>query len=141
MTAPTATVQIPLSLYRQLERAAQAMRRPLEEVLARTLETHMPPPPERWPPDMRAELQAMETWDDDPLWQVARSTVDPAQQAWHSELLEKNREGTLTEAERATLTQLRIAADQLMLRKAYAYALLKWRGHRLPTLPELDAQL
>jgi hypothetical protein len=35
---------------------------------------------------------------------------------------------------------LRQKADQLMLRKAYAYVLLKWRGHRLPTLAELEAQ-
>jgi hypothetical protein len=26
-----------------------------------------------------------------------------------------------------------------MLRRAYAYTLLKWRGHRIPSLAELNA--
>ncbi len=28
----------------------------------------------------------------------------------------------------------------MMLRKAYVYMLLKWRGHRLPSLAELEIQ-
>jgi hypothetical protein len=30
-------------------------------------------------------------------------------------------------------------ADLLVLRKAYAGVLLKWRGHKVPTLAELEA--
>jgi hypothetical protein len=43
-------------------------------------------------------------------------------------LLERNQEGTLTDAERAELTALRTEADCFMLRKAQAAALLRWRG-------------
>ncbi len=39
--------------------------------------------------------------------------------------------------ERQTLTGLRATADKIMLQKAYAYLLLKWRGYRVPTLTEL----
>ena len=38
------------------------------------------------------------------------------------------------------LDTLRDEADALMLRKAQAYALLKSRGYKLPTLDELRAQ-
>jgi hypothetical protein len=55
-------------------------------------------------------------------------------------LLEKNRQGTLSEEEQTSLERLRSMADRLMLRKAYAYVLLKWRGHRLPSLASLEAQ-
>ena len=50
----------------------------------------------------------------------------------YQELLDKNADGTLTEVERNELTQLRTEADRSMLRKAYAAALLRWRGHKIP---------
>jgi hypothetical protein len=87
---------------------------------------------------MRPDLMALENLDDDALWQVARSEVAPERWEKHSLLLEKNRLRTITEPEREALAQLRRGADQLMLRKAYAYVLLKWRGYRLPTLQELE---
>ncbi len=140
MTAQTATIQIPQTLYRRLERMAQLTRHSLEEVVTRTLESSVPSLPESMPEEMRNDLLALEGLSDDSLWQVARSQVGAERHEQHSELLAKNRAGTLTEAEREHLTWYRTEADQLMLRKAYAYALLKWRGHRLPTLAELEAQ-
>jgi hypothetical protein len=56
------------------------------------------------------------------------------------ELLRKNEEGELSAAERQELTRLLEAADQLMLRKAYAWSLLRWRGQRVPSLEELRLQ-
>ncbi len=47
-------------------------------------------------------------------------------------LLDRNQEGTLTDAERAELAVLRTEADCFMLRKAQAAALLRWRGHYVP---------
>jgi hypothetical protein len=46
----------------------------------------------------------------------------------------------LTSEGQAWLDTLRDEADALMLRKAQAFALLKSRGHKLPTLDELRAQ-
>jgi hypothetical protein len=43
----------------------------------------------------------------------------------------------ITSAERAELAVLREQADQLMLRKAYAWALLRWRGYPMPALEML----
>jgi hypothetical protein len=54
------------------------------------------------------------------------------------ELLEKNKiQGELTPAQRQELSELRINADKLMLQKAYAWSVLRWRGHRIPSVDEL----
>lgn len=139
MTIHIVAIQMPPNLYRRLERLAELTRRPVESLIVQTLEAGVPPLPDDLPEKIRDDLMALEGLDDESLWQVARSTVDPEQQAQHNLLLEKNRSETITEAEREMLTQLRQEADQLMLRKAYAYVLLKWRGYRLPTLAELEA--
>lgn len=59
--------------------------------------------------------------------------------AEYTALLDKERAGTLTPAEKATLEALYQDANGHMLRKAYANALLKWRGHPLPPLAALEA--
>ena len=59
------------------------------------------------------------------------------QQARHQQLLEKNASGTLTPAEPRELAALRTSADRMMLRKAYAVAVLRWRGQPIPALNEL----
>jgi hypothetical protein len=39
--------------------------------------------------------------------------------------------------ERVELVTLREQADQRMLRKAYAWALLRWRGYPVPALDDI----
>jgi len=140
MTLQTVAIQVPQSLYHRLERFSQLTHRPLEKVIVQTLETGIPTLPDDLSEVMRKALIELESLSDEALWQVARSSVSLGQQRQHSGLLEKNQLGTLTESERERLAQLRQAADTLMLRKAYAYVLLKWRGYRLPTLDELEMQ-
>lgn len=55
----------------------------------------------------------------------------------HQELLVKNAAGTLTNAEQHKLTQRHTEAARFMLRKGYAAALLRWRGHKLPPADKL----
>jgi hypothetical protein len=47
-------------------------------------------------------------------------------------------ERCLTDTEQQEWETLRIEADRLMFRKAYAALLLKWRGEHVPTLAELE---
>jgi hypothetical protein len=63
--------------------------------------------------------------------------VPAAQQRELDRLLRKNQAGALTEQERRKLDQLQREADHVMLRKARAAVLLRFRGHRLPKLEEL----
>jgi hypothetical protein len=75
------------------------------------------------------------------LLAIANGKVEASQYERHVELLDKNKEGSLTSDERQELTNLRLAADRLMLRKAYAWSVLRWRGDRIPPLKELSAAL
>jgi hypothetical protein len=140
MTVQTVPIEVPVSLYRRLERLAKLTNRSLENVVEQTLTASMPPLPDTLSDEVRDNLQALETLDNTALWQVAQSVVSPEHQEEVSLLLEKNKSATITDSERARLFELQTQADLLMLRKAYAYVLLKWRGHRLPTLAELESQ-
>jgi hypothetical protein len=66
--------------------------------------------------------------------------VEPMQYERHVALLQKNEDGLLMPEQRQELAMLRESADQLMLRKAYAWSLLRWRGQRVPSLEELRLQ-
>jgi len=98
---------------------------------------NLPPSLDDVPADLRKDLLILQTLDDDALWAVARGKLPPAQQARLEVLLARNSVGLLTEAEQEELTRLGEETDRLNLRKAHAYALLRWRGFPLPSL---DAQ-
>ena len=125
-------IEIPASLYHRLERVAQLTHRPLEEITRQALEAGVPPLPENLPPPMRDELLTLEGLSDENLAAVANSQLSDEAAQRQSDLLEENSLGTLSPAKRQTLVDLRNEADRLMLRKAYALVLLKWRGYRLP---------
>jgi hypothetical protein len=80
-------------------------------------------------------------WQADGVLAIANAKVEPSQHERHVELLEKNKEALLTSEERQELTDLRLAADRLMLRKAYAWSVLRWRGYQIPHLKDLSAAL
>lgn len=129
-------VEIPPALYHRLQRIAELTHRPVNELVLRTLEAGVPPLPEDLPETMRADLEPLEALDDDALWRVAQSRVSDNDSLRHGDLLEKNSAGTIKPEERRALAELRQAADRLMLQKAYASVLLKWRGHRLPNIAD-----
>jgi hypothetical protein len=135
------TLSLPEPLYRQFQQAAQAAKRRLEDVLLQTIAGNVPPSVEDVPSEIRAELQALQWLDTKMLWEVARSRISPAQQARHEYLLDQNQRGTISPAEREELDRLGEMADRLTVKKAYAYALLRWRGFPLPTLEAMEAQL
>ena len=89
------------------------------------------------PPELVEELVKLERLGDESLWQVMSSQVPQEQQSELNYLLDKNQAGTLTGPEREELNRLQDEADRVMLRKARAAVLLRFRGHCLPTLDEL----
>jgi hypothetical protein len=74
------------------------------------------------------------------LWQAFRAELPALCIARYDQLLAMNSAGALNDAGRTKLSDLRHAADQLMFRKAYAALLLRWRGERIPSLTELEAE-
>ena len=71
------------------------------------------------------------------MWHIARQRQTAAEMGRYQDLLEKNANVTLSDTERAELTQLRTAADRFMLQKVQAAALLRWRGHPMPSADTL----
>jgi hypothetical protein len=72
----------------------------------------------------------MQTLSIDELFKIAHSQVPAVQQQRHLALRERNQE-TESMSHRQELRKLGQAASQLMLKKAYAWAILRWRGYRM----------
>lgn len=132
------TIDLPDPIYRQLQQTANKTKRRLEDVLLQTISGNLPPGTEDAPAEMQAELQALQWVDDKTLWATARDRVAPQIQARQEYLLIQNQRGLLTAQERVELDRLGEAIDRLTLKKAYAYALLRWRGFPLPAIEALE---
>ncbi|MBI3362218.1 MAG: hypothetical protein HY023_14030 [Chloroflexi bacterium] len=128
----TVVLQLPEEMLQRYRRGARVARKGLEDFLIERLEEASPPLADDLPSPLREELKALESLDDQALWEVARSILSPAQQRRYSRLLKKNSEGTFTAREREALRELGDEARRLTLRKAHAYMLLKWRGQTIP---------
>jgi predicted DNA-binding protein len=139
MSESTVAIHMPDLLYQRLQRLAELTQRPLESLVLQALDANIPPLLEEMPEHIRADLAALEKLDDTALRHVAQGSWSAEQSARYTTLLEKERVSTLTPVERGTLEGLYQEANSHMLRKAYANALLKWRGHQLPTLAQLEA--
>ncbi|HEY9848653.1 MAG TPA: hypothetical protein V6D28_04290 [Leptolyngbyaceae cyanobacterium] len=140
MSTRRVMVELPESIFQELARIAELTNQSLEIVAAQRITTNLPPSIANAPPEMQGELLLMQTLPVEELLKIAHSNLSAPQQERHLELLEKNQAGSITVEESQELSDLRITADQLMLRKAYAWSVLSWRGHRIPTLNELPLE-
>lgn len=131
------TVELPKPLSHFLDRLARQTDQSVEKLVAQSVVGNLPPSVDDAPPEIQADLLAMQQWPVDQLLATAHAQVAAEQQNRHVALLEKNQEGNLTLAEQEELADLRLSADRLMVRKAYAWAVLRWRGHRISPLDEL----
>lgn len=137
MTTTTVTVQLPEPVFEYLNQMAAATKRPLEQVVQQSVEGNLPPSVATAPPDLRSELLVMQAMSVEQLREIASQQIPPADQACHLALLEKNAAGELSTSEQEELERFRWAADRIMLRKAYAWSVLRWRGVATPRLDEL----
>jgi len=133
MSQSVLTLELPEELYERVRRAAKGMKQPVEQALVQIVRAATPSL-DKVPLVYRAQLEALEDRADDDLWKVAQHRLTPAKQRRLAKLLDKNQRGTLADRERQALTTLRTEADRLTLQRAYAYLLLKYRGHHLPNL-------
>ena len=132
----TLRLELPDAVYRPAKRTAEAIRRPVEEVIVNILLSALPSL-EGLAPDLVEELTTLETATNERLQRVMFEQAPLAQQRRLRRLLQKNQAGTLSVHEQMELEALQKEADRVMLRKARAAVLLKWRGRRIPTLEEL----
>jgi hypothetical protein len=129
-------LQVPPSVYRLAKKTAEATSRPVEQVLVDVLSAASPGS-EDLPQELQTELDAFAQLSDNELLSIARRTFPADQRRIYDRLLKKNSAGTVTSAEREQLKELRQASEHLMLQKAHTYAILKWRGHVLPSLTKV----
>jgi len=133
----TITLTLPDNVLQPLQRVAQATKQSVEELLVTALQAVLPAL-EGLPPDVLQPLVALESLDDQALWRVMLETVPLDQQHRLHDLLIRNQAGVLTASEHEQLAVLQGQADLVMLRKARAAVLLRFRGRRVPTLAELS---
>ena len=133
----TVTLTLPDSFFQPLLRTAQATQQSLEKLLLTALQTSLPPL-DGLPKDLAEHLTVLETLSDQQLQLVLRETVPKPTQTAISRLLARQQQRPLDATERQRLDALQHEADLVMLRKARAAVLLRFRGHRLPTLAELS---
>ena len=126
------TVQLSTQIYRRFEYMAQVINQPVETIVLTSITGNLPPSLDDVPTNLRNDLLILQALDDDILWAVARGKLPPARQKRLGALLARNSAGLLTKAEQEELARLGEETDRLTLRKAHAYALLRWRGFPLP---------
>lgn len=141
MTTQRVTIELPDAIFHRFVQIAEATQQPLEDLIAQSVVSNLPPSAENAPIELRAELTEMQTLSVDELLAIAQAQADPTQHGYHVQLLENNQVGELAPEDQKELDSLRQAADRLMLRKAYAWSILRWKGHRIPPLKELAVPL
>ena len=122
----TLTFEISDSLLKRAHEAAQALDRPVEDILVGALSVSLPDIHDV-PASMRSELLEMTFFDEESLWQIAKGEMTSAEQSELRALLDVERR-PLVPQEQVRLQELRESYGKAMLRKARAYALLRLRS-------------
>jgi hypothetical protein len=133
MTVHPLHIQLPEAIYQRLQRVAELTNQPLQTIVIQTISGNLPPSLDDLRPEWREAVTDLPALSDETLWAIAREPAPSRQWRRHQRLLHKAQEGALTEAETAELAALRADADRSVIRRSYALALLKWRGHTLPS--------
>ncbi|NET55915.1 MAG: hypothetical protein F6K47_07015 [Symploca sp. SIO2E6] len=132
MMSETITLQVPETIYQRLADTARATNRPLEDILLQVLEVGSPPQWTDVPEAFQKDLAALDSLENDALWQIAYSQMSDNIPVQLDALLEPQHSHPLTADEQKTLENLQTEADRFMLRKAQAAAILRWRGFHVP---------
>ena len=137
MTTQSITLHLSDPVYRYLQQVSTITKRPLEQLVRLSVEGNLPPSVENAPQELQDELLAMQSLSPTQLTSIANSQLPQSQRERYLSLLEQNSAGGISTEDSAEMEALRLAADRLMVRKGYALAVLRWRGHSIPPLAEL----
>jgi hypothetical protein len=129
MTIQAIRLNLPDNLLRRLTETAEATQQSVDAVLLQTIRAGLPPSLERVPQRFRSDLRELNRLDDETLRRVAVCELDDDKAVEYETLLEQNQRAPVTGDQNVRLDILREEADLLMFRRAYALALLKWRGN------------
>lgn len=127
----TITIELPDTLYQNVERVAKTTGQSLEAILCRSVVQSLPPLDDL-PPEEVEELAALSLLDDSVLWQTANSSLSDQEQAEMADLTSIQAEHPLSRAEGKRLKELLDTYGRVTVRKAHAYTLLARRGFLVP---------
>jgi len=138
MNTQELTLELPNRLFQQLAQIAKLTHQSIESLAIQSISSNLPPTVENAPLEMQARLQKLQSLSIEELLKIAHSQIPASQQQRHLALLTENQATeSISLEKRQELRELGQMADQLMLQKAFAWAILRWRGYRIPTLEEL----
>ncbi|MDM8532693.1 hypothetical protein QUF63_16145 [Anaerolineales bacterium HSG25] len=132
----TIILDVPDSFYEPLQRIAKATKNPVNVVLMTALQASLPSL-EGLSVELKQALIQLESLDNQALRKVLLKTILPEHQQELELLLQQNKQHALNQTEQDRLSFLQNMVDKIMLQKARAAVLLRFRGQRLPTLAEL----
>jgi len=132
-------INLPDPAFQRLSHLAELTNQPLSDLVIQSIAGNLPPVIETAPVEMQSELLTLQTLSVDALQQIGQSQIPSEQQESHMAVLERNQEGLLTAEEQRELQPLCLTVDRLMLKKAHACAILRWRGQPIRDLKQLSA--
>lgn len=123
MSTPERIIQValPATLYTRIEESASQSGRSIESVLIEGLMQHFLEPSE--------QEEILKTFSDDQLWAVMERGLSDKERERMWALIEAGETHPLTDAENAELDALQDKADDLLVLRSIALALLSERGH------------
>jgi hypothetical protein len=124
MAGSLVIVHLPQAIYHRLEQVAARLRKPVDTLLAETLEAALPTDQDGVPSALLAEIRAVEQLDQSGLKQVVNTEMSAEARDTLDDLLDTQSARSLTGDETAQLHSLRREYERLLLRKARAFALL-----------------
>lgn len=128
MAVHPVTINLSESVYRQIKRAADVVRRPVDEVVAEAV-VAAAPIMDISTSSLRMELAQMAYLNDAALWKAARATLSKEQRQQLETLHDKQQRVGLTPGEQAQEEALRKLYRETLLVRAQAVALLQQRGY------------
>ena len=128
MAIQAITLNLPKTVYKQIQRAAEKAQRPVDEVLIEAV-TAVAPVMDTAPEKLRAALAQMAYLNDAALWQAARATMSPDQRERLEALHHQQQRQGLTDEERTEEQALLALYRETLLIRAQAAVLLKQRGY------------
>ncbi len=137
MAEKTITLHIPDELYEQVEKAAQASERLVENVLLDSISLFVNYP--QTPQQLNKWVEQLSGYTDSQLWGVIYHRLAENDALRLSELSEKNKQGTISTHEWDELSNLLHLVDRDMLLRSEALLLLKQRGHDVESYLKLQS--
>lgn len=137
MTVYPITLNVPRAAYEQIQRAAQKVKRPIDELFVEAIVAAVPTLTST-STNLKASLAQMAYLNDAALWQASRSTLATEQRERLAALHEAQQRRTLSTEEQIEEQALLKLYREVVLVRAQAAVLLKQRGYDVSDLTQFE---